>query len=416
VEQIKDNEKGIFVIFTAILLIMLMYILGLAVDSGILELNDLRVQRAADAGAVVGGDKIGNLPKEEVESLALYVAQDNMDINNLFYNSNNIAEYIKTNLVSNTLYVDTKAATETFFIGKAVQGNPYWDVVGSAAAQKSPVALTLLLDISSSMEKPAFWNYDSEQPYGKTRLEVLQDITRAVVDNFDEDMGVFTIVEIHSNSNHITYPITEPFDAGKAHRKIDAFNPRGLSNFHHGLIQANKELKIWEQSRGRRDEDFRKVIVLISDGAPNNNKGKSNRYPNGCPSSNGEDNLVWPILEADQSRENGTTLFSIGIGQDDPVGRYRDAFQTLPTHEGNQNDDNSPGVPGAYYMKDITLRRLVNDPAGRNDPPFPENCIPNYEEISNKPQGKHIEINDPYYNIDSIMEQITKKTQLRLIK
>jgi len=432
-----NREKGIYTVFTAICLVMLMYVLGLAIDSGVLELDSLRLQRASDAAAVVAGSRIGNIAPDKVELLAELVAKDNMDVHNLYYDENNLASYITTNLIDNTeININTNTLSDTFFIGQVVEGKDQWSLQAKASAHKRPVAVVLVVDKSGSMNCPADpfmpceqertclkwqrkpwrgwycvdwsdeWDCVSNPSHHKcqpSKMDKLKEAANIFVDSFNEDKDIFSVVA-YSNDADVEYNITEDFNKEAIKATISQLNGNGWTNLHDGVIKAREQLALLPDAVGEGYESYQKVIVLITDGAPNRHEGNMHSYPSGCPSSSTRETLVWPILEADLARNENTLIFGIGIGQADD--NTWDSFQTQPT---NSN-------PGTYLLKSIMFRRIVNDQTnGWSDPQFPNNCFPGYSELYTNPVGEYLEsphVDDIYY----MLEQVSLSIQMKLTK
>ncbi len=390
-----NNEKGVYLVFVSIFLVALLYLLGLAIDAGKLELDKVRLQRASDAGAIVGGSRIGDIAKTDVEKLAVLVAKDNMNIHKLFYDNKNIANYITAKMLTNTdLAVNANTDTETFIIGKAVKGKANWNLYSNAASQKRPVAVVLVLDISGSMN-------DTIKGTKKTKLDALKSAAQTFVNSFDEAKDVFSLVTFSDNSS-VPYVLAKPFSKATLNQKITNLSADGWTNTDSGVKAANGQLDNIASVVGPGYDAYLKVIVLITDGAPNRNNGSN--YPNSCPSNYNKKDIVYPILESDKARSKGTVVFSIGIGQQDS--NTFDAFQTQPTDSD----------PGQSLIKRVMLHRLANDPSsGASDPSFPSGCFPDYKQISDKPLGRYLESTDPN-DISYMLNQVSLEIQMRLTK
>lgn len=400
-----DNEKGIYTIFTALMLVMLMFVLGFAIDSGKLELDRTRLQRAADAGAVVAGSRIGNISTEDVESLAVEVAKDNMDLHGHYYDLSNIADYITATVTNNTqVDVDTKTESETFIIGKVVNGSTSWTLTAAAASHKRPVAVVLVVDVSGSMAETSQGDYRCQYACDhRSRLDMLKTAATAFVNSFDEDKDIFSVVS-YSDTARIIHPITDEFNKETVISRINSLQPSGWTNTHDGVVKARAELNRLPDAVGDGYEAFKKVIVLITDGAPNRISNENRPYPNGCPQDSTKECVVLPIIEADLARQEGAIFFGIGIGQEDPITNL--PFQTQPTDRGS----------GIYYLKNIMFRRIVNDQVeGWQDPQFPESCFVGYDYLTAESQGQYLQspnADDIHY----MLNQVSLAIQLRLTK
>lgn len=427
-----SNDKGFYMVFTAIALVALLYVVGLAIDVGKLELDRTKLQLSADAGAVVAGSRIAKISPTGVEDLALLVARDNMDRYGLFYDTNDVGSYIQSRIYNDNTEVEvsTNTDTETFLIGKAVRGQPNWSLQAAASAHKRPVAVVLVVDKSGSMNCPADpsipcqytgrclrwgwrgciqregWDCVSDPSHptcSPSKLDKLKEASNVFVDSFNEDRDVFSVVA-YSDDAEVTYNIAANFNKVAIKASIDSLRGNGWTNLHDGIKKSRDQLASLPDIVGEGCASYRKVIVLITDGAPNRHEGNWRNYPDGCPDSSTREALVWPILEADLARNENTLIFGIGIGAADD--NLYDSFQTQPT---NSN-------PGTYLLKSVMFRRIVNDQTGGwSDPQFPSSCFQGYAELSSHPRGEYLEspdIDDIYY----MLEQVSLAIQMKLTR
>lgn len=383
-----NDEKGIYVTFVAIILVAMLYFIGLAIDGGVMEFRRMHLQRATDAAAVVGGSRIGDISKSDVEKLALLVAQDNMQANGLTFDAKNI----NTKMVTNTnLEVSTLTPSNTFIIGHWVNGTSVVDLSAVAASQKRPVAVTLVVDTSGSM--------NDSIGKGRTKLDALKSAAKTFVNSFDETKDALSLVTFNESAT-ASYPLAKPFSKADLSKVIDGLNANGKTNTDSGMTLANAELNKVASVIGAGYDAYLKVIVLITDGAPNLNAG--GKYPAGCPSDQNKKDIVFPILQADYARANGTVVFTIGIGSQDS--NVKDAFQTQPT---------SSGV-GSSLIKRVMLHRLANDITSASaDPVFPTSCFANFD--ASKPTGRYLESTDPN-DISYMLNQVSLAIKMRLTK
>lgn len=389
-------EKGIYTVFTAVVLVALLYLLGLAIDSGKLEIDRTLLQRASDAASVVGGSRIGVISSTEVEELSSLVALDNFESVN---GQGSAREVVSEVINSNEVSVKISSTFDTFFSGKVVRGNSNWNLSRTSSAIKRPVAVVLVLDVSGSMTETAKGDYNCDEVCGpESRLQVLKRAAKAFVEEFDQEKDAFSVVTF-SDFSEVVYPISTPFSQDDINSRIDSLSAKGWTNTHSGLVQARSQLhQLSEVTRGA--DAFKKVIVLITDGAPNRNSASAGNYPEGCPSSDHRPDLVWPVIEADLARREGVTIFGVGIGQEDL--KTDSSFQTLPTDT----------TPGMYLLKSFMFRRLVNAPVF-TDPDFPEECFGSYEQISDFARGQYLQSPDDY-QVSEMLSQVSLSIRMKL--
>lgn len=388
------NEKGIYTVFTAITLVMLMFVLGLAIDSGRLELDRTRLQLASDAGAVVSGSRIGDMSKADVEKLGRLVAQDNMKANRLFFDSNNVGNYITAVMTTNNdVEVTSKTVSETFFIGKVVSGKPSWNLSAPAAAKKRPVAVTLVLDVSRSMNEKASSTCTRNC---QTKLSALKSAAKVFVNSFDEAKDALSLV-VYSDTATVKYTLAKPFSKTQLSNVIENLQVDNRTNIHAGMISARQQFVNMPTVVGAGYEAYQKVIVLITDGAPNLNAGT--KLPAGCNPVSGAENIVLPVIEADLARADNILVFGIAIGTTDT--NLTNYYQTL---------NNSS------LIKTVMFHRLVNafGDAG-SDPAFPTSCVPAFKDIASKPVGRYLQSAEGQ-DISYMLNEVSLEIQMKLTK
>lgn len=392
----ENKEEGVYVVFLAIILLPILYLIGWGLDSSNLQLAKIRLQRAVDAGAYVAASHIGKLSKEEIEKLAVLVTQDNINLYNKSFGQELLVSNIKAQLIDkNTVEVKALLEKDTFIIGRMVSGKNKWDVVSEAAAIKRPVAISIVLDITGSMQER------SNGVGSPTRLELLKSASKTFINAFDENKDAISLVTYNSNSK-TEYPLSHPFSKKELSVIIDGLEASGMTNMHSGVKKGREELDKLTTIVPKGYDHYVKVIILITDGAPNANSGGN--YPYGCSTYKNSEDMVYPILEADYAREQDIVVFAIAIGAEDPV--TASVWQTQPTNT----------YPEYTYLKKFMMKRLVNDQVnGTSDPQFPKTCIKEYSDISNKPNGQYLE-SPKAEDINYMLQSVRLSIQTRLIK
>jgi Flp pilus assembly protein TadG len=432
--RLLEAEDGIYLVFLAVLLIPLFFVVGLSMDSARLELDALHVQRAADAATVAATSRIGEVTDPEILDIARRVGRDNFDRNGLYYAAAQLGDYVKPLFHDpNTLSVSTHSISEPYIIGKVVDGKDNWDVNGYAKGQRRPVEIVIVADVTGSM------SIDN-------KIEHLKEAAKGFVNNFNEKTDFISLVSYSTYLNpgaapyyrhrQHNYPIgtdyisnpTNPtanrnFSQDHLNAAIDLLGAAGATNIQSGMIGGIEEIYRLRQLIGLdKAAAFLKVIVLITDGSPNENSGAFNNAPDpalvvqtvpapdsSCPpyssgAMNRED-FIYPLLVADWARRNGILLFTIGIGTQAPGNTF---------YQGGTD----------MLLRPFFLRRMGNAPLPPPDPitglplPDPElpaTCIPNYETMSNYARGEYLETPDAN-DLAALLQRVARSIQSRLIE
>ncbi len=420
-----DKDGGFIFVFLAIAIVTLLLMMGLAADSARLYLDSMRKQRAADAGTVAGTFKIADLQsvpevtkKDIIETITNQVSEDNFSLNRIPFDPANrdfhfFSEFNPNDNGVMSVTARVKSETDTIIMGKWVTGDDQWLIEERAKGIRRPVAVTLLLDVSGSMQLP------SRNGCGSciTKMEALKIAANGFVAGLDPAIDRVSITT-YSNHSGIKYPEIPAdrlaINVDKVNAIIDSLVPEEYTNIHHGLWNASIEATHPSLPPG-----VLKVIILVTDGAPNRSMRSSEnpeydpttRYdyvPGSCPDlDNGladsrnrktKDDYLQAIMEADRIRAQGVLIFTVGIGEPDT--NQSSAYQNL----GNDK-----------LLKRPFLNRVSNHAdRGAEDPhEFP--CVPNYEQLSEAPAGQNLESDDAN-DLPQLLFSILRKIQARLVE
>lgn len=440
-EQTPDlrDESGIYIFLLALVLVPLFFVVGLALDSAKLEIDSLRVQRAADAATMAGSSRIGELSDSAVLQLAQLVIQDNFTRNGLFYDVQHLPDYMTAAFnAGHALSVTTRTPSTTYIIGKVVgeEGQGLTFVRGRATGERRRVALVLVADVTGSMQVSAF---------GLTKIDALKAAARRFVDVFDEKNDFVSLVSYstalnaqasaylrHRSHNYsmgtdFIRSSSDPaqnrnFSKSRLGARIDSLQASGRTNIESGMVGGIEEVHSLPALIGAEEAaSYMKVIVVFTDGSPNENSGDFDNaadpsravseltFPPGCPDrESSKKDFIYPLLLGDWARRNETLVFAVGLGEPAPP----DSEQ--PFYQGGTDNNLRP-----YF-----LRRLANAPSFPTDPetgepvPDPElaaACLASYAEVADYSRGEFLQTPDPN-QLDNLLQQIARSIQFRLIE
>ncbi len=445
------DERGVYLVFLAVLLVPLLYVIGMAIDSAQLEIDSLRVQRAADAGAVVGASLIARKTDPEVVAVARAVARDNYDRNVLFYDPAQLDQYIAVPalVTSSTLRVTAVTRSQTHIIGKFVSGEDEYSPAGRAVAQRRPVAIAIVADVTGSMLCPSVGSCGSYgAPAGSRKIDALKVAAKQFVNEFSEQRDFIALV---SYSTYLStsasqyykhrvhdYPLNQDysdvnfinFSKTNIRNKIDGLVANGGTNIQSGVLGGIDELMRLEpmlQAQTRQDaSEFLKVLLLITDGSPNAYLGDISKsvypqsnvdqigIPSGCPAPTGREKYyLYPVRLIEWARQQGILVFTIGVGQ--PINNSTNFYQGGDQSSSNDN-----------YLRTYFMHYLANSPIAHvdsNGNPLPvpaaeqphASCASSYEQLSNTARGEYLE--SPNANdLQSMLQRVALMIQMRLIE
>mgnify|MGYP000146065755 CR=1 FL=1 len=396
----KRCEQGIYLPFLAIAMIALLFVVGFGIDTGKLFLEQLRVQRSADAGTVSGmlaleSPLMPQPTEEQIKKISLAVTQDNFDLNRIKYDKSNPTSYIypSVSLLTQEVSVQTESPAAHFVFGSWVRGSTYTTVHGSAAGVRVPVAISLILDITGSMNAPA---NPSCTGSCESKLDALKRAAVAFINRFDPSRDRISIVTFADQSK-LLHSVGSPFSKDEMKAEVSSLTADGGTGIRGGLFAARADFSAQKNEIKHQN----RFAVLITDGAPTviDEQNPPVKYPIGC----NPDRYVTPdtygynvrrkaqleaIAEADALRSDGVMLFAIGIGPVDPD--TSTPWQTVDDPwQIDPRDPNYVIRPGDFSIKNYALQAIVNDAsAGMNNPSFPVECWRGYSDSSEQPAGE----------------------------
>ncbi len=439
-----ENEKGQAALFSPFLIIGLIILGGLAVDTANVFIQKSRVQRSLDAASMAAITKYANGESDAqiIEDSAIQMATYNF--NRMGIEGEEIVSLtanftIDENSVA-TLEMDADVDTPTFFM-TLVPGADLDTVAisGESSSRRIPAMISLVLDTSGSMD------CNGSCP---EKLQGLKDAANAFVNSFEDGLDEMAIIQF-SNQAEVLHPMT-PLNKALMHTIINNLTAQGWTNIADGVQLGRKEIE------SASNPVAVKAILLFSDGSPNavkpffispknplwknfpeedpeyynfivegetrivrnpenmnqvcsrtyycmwNFKYRDSRY-NYNPHSSSinmyskthlkQEAYHLAILETDYAKTDGTTIYTIGLGE--PANEGSDVYQDA--HAG-------------ALIKSYLLKRIANDPAGAEDPPFVK-----YPNSASHPAGLFFQTPDED-DLVSLFEAVALRLKLRLIE
>lgn len=402
-QLLPGGERGIFIVLFAVVLLALLAMVGLTIDTGMLTLQAAQAQRSVDAAALVGTAHIGVLSETDLVDLARGVARDNLERNNVRYATSNPNQDISVVLdeTDRTLSVAVSSATEPFIMGKVASAQSRFDLIRKAKGKKRPLAVAIAADLSSSMLCRASGGPEPCDYFGGSRLEALLGAGLGFIDSLNEKEDAIAIIGF-AGSTTVVFEMSHPFSAREVKDALMMQSVGyGETNIHAGLAAARAQMAKLESLVGTAGyNDFVKVIALVTDGAPTISNLPARFLPSACRGLRKQRHFIWPILEADQARQDGILVYTVGVGAEDPI--------TDSPWQGGYKDH--------MTLKPYFLRRLANHAdAATEDPAFPDPCIPTYLDMMPYAQGEYqssLDAND----LQAMLNRLWRSSQLRLIE
>jgi Flp pilus assembly protein TadG len=241
----RRGERGVILMLFALVLIVLLAVAGLAVDLGIAHVTMSRLTKAVDAGALSGARHSGG-GTSGIQKIASQTAAANYGVGGL----GAAAAYGVTveQPAADTYRVRVKGATQAPALFSRVLGRDKIDVVSEAEATRYPLDVSLVLDLSGSLERAGA--FDDLQAASKNFLEY-----------FDDSIDQFGIVT-YSTWAEQKMSMRKGFKAtGKS--LIDGLDAISDTNIEEGLRLGKVQL-----DTAPHRESALKVLVLFTDGRP----------------------------------------------------------------------------------------------------------------------------------------------------
>ncbi len=444
--DLVKNKKGQSVLFASFFIIALLITGGVSVDSAHLFLSKAKAQRAVDASAMAGITRYENgiTDSNQIRASALKMAQYNLnqmgisgsEIKNLDANLN-----VDSNRVAR-LTINSTINVPTFFMRLIpAAGLDTITIHVKSTSKRNPAVISLVLDTSGSMDG--------------SKIQALKNAANAFVDSFEDGLDEMAIIGFSYRANLLS--AMAPVNKTSLHSVINRLAADGWTNIAEALAMGRKQIE------ATNNPDAIKAILLFTDGAPNNYRayfinGKNpltKNYPSVNPqyydyiiyAANSPRQAVTPsslsvkcsagsssftncfnnfaykdsrmvtragssaislsnsntsipkesyhlgIIESDYAKTDKVIIYTIGVGTQ--AAQNADPYQDV-------NDEQS--------LKSYFLRRVANDPASRNDPPFPN--LPNNP---THPAGIYFQTPNPNDLVD-IFKTVARKIKLRLIE
>lgn len=457
--KVIRNQSGQIAIATILLTVTFLILGGIAIDIGNIFFHKARLQRALDASIIAGLKVYARKTTNNagVEAATRQMLQYNL--NQMGVSTGEITQNTATLTISATEVATLEAVgtvrINTVFVRLA--GFPTVNISGRASGQRKPAAVSLVLDVSDSM------NY----PTGTPPLAALKKAAKIFVLSFDEmdRMGIVTFDSVASEKLSMQY-----INKNTIKTIIDALTAQAQTAIADGIILGGTEFT----TSLIDNPDMLKALVLFSDGAPTVIRPRFTNANSAVLTPNSgsyyqyiaqstinafgtqfrlmlpPDNIIPPvpsyyftckdtstldkfpscfntytyldsqgvthnsvttisrtsfqvirepyhlaITESDYVRNNDITIYAVGLGDL--------SFPTSDAYQGYNIDET---------VKSVLLRRIANDPAGASDPAF---TPPHPRPGTSKPEGLFFETPDANELI-SLFVKVAKNIQARLIE
>lgn len=372
-------DSGAILALGAIVLFALLLALGMGIDAGNLFLAKERLQRATDAAALKGIELVGTMSDNQAKATSAQIAANNIskDITKMNIDAWNPLTAITTQIISSTstvFRVDGQIDVKPFLMRSlGVSPNTY-QITATSIAQRNKVAVSLVLDISDSMDCPAdgslcyffpFFDCQATPNLSSCKPTKLDHLKVATKQFLQQLAGVSYLSIVTFNSNVAGFYSGDI--ASLDINSIDTLVADGGTNIAGGLNKATNDLLSVSGNP-------QKYIILVSDGAPTaGNKA--------CLTGAFDDRgrYIKAIDESNTARTNGIIVHSIGIGV--PEGIIGDPYED---------------VTAQINLKPVLLRRISNDSASVKDTQFPIACVPSSQNEADYGNiGTYLETPDP---------------------
>jgi len=422
------SEDGVYLPLVAIALVAIITVIGLTQDASKLYVEQLRIQRAADAGTVAGGLLLLRNPQPsagQIENVAKAVADDNLALNGIMNNTpdnqHDATPTVVPPLSPTSVQVETHGESDTLIMGRWVNGRNRHPLSGVSKAVRTKVAVSLILDVTGSMgDKSVLPCGGVGQPDCESKSESLKRAAAEFVRRLDGHIDRLSIVWFSTALDDPTTPgidddailrttsrFANPLDVeGSIAADIETVTHSGTTSIAAGINMAIKDF----QNNATLLADYKKVAVLITDGSPNVEPPTALTGACATISNLKQRAQVAGIRAADALREYAT-VYAIGIGPPDP--NTATAFQS------------SGGGPGGVedsYLKTFFMNRVANDSAvSASDKKYsaggtegaPVGCIDSYSDISTKAAGESLGTPDGT-QLGLLLNRIAQKILLKL--
>ncbi len=241
--ETKNKKRGSILLLFALSLVAIFLILGMSVDVGTAYVTHSRLSQSVDAG-VLAGARNSSQGNAQMEAIALQVARAN------YTGDQPIAYTVRISVPARdtkrvSLTAKTKAANR---FSTAVLGRNSTDISVAAEATRYPLDLSLVLDVSYSLQ----------------RNLVFDDMQRAAIGflNFFDDSVDQVGIASYSTWATENRPVQKNFHLS-GRRVIRRLRPISDTNIQEGLRVSKDQLDAAMQRPGAL-----KIAVLFTDGRP----------------------------------------------------------------------------------------------------------------------------------------------------
>lgn len=441
------NERGQSVLFASFFTIALLIVGGVSVDGAHLFLEKSKAQRAVDASAMAGITQYENgiTAPDQIRDAAIAMARYNL--NQMGISQNEIQALDATlNVDSNhvaRLAISSTINVPTFFMRLIpTAGLASITIRVKSTSKRNPAVISLVLDTSGSMDG--------------SKIQALKTAANAFVDSFEDGLDEMAIIGFSYRANLLSS--MAPVNKTALHAVINQVYADGWTNIAEAMSMGRQQIE------NANNPEAVKAILLFTDGAPNTYRayfinGKkpplTKNYPATSPQyydyiiyaaesprkvivpstlatkctagssslsncfsnfaykdsrlvtrvgsanislSNSNTSIVKEsyhiaILETDYAKSDDVTVYTVGLGTQ--AAENADPYQNINDHQS---------------IKSYLLRRLANDPTGKNNPSFP-----NLPKDASHPTGVYFQTPNPNDLVD-IFQTVAKRIKLRLIE
>jgi Flp pilus assembly protein TadG len=249
------GRKGQVIVAFALTAAVLLAMIGLAIDLGMVYLVRTKLCAAVDAAALAAGRVA---PQGEstanAEAEKFFVANYPDGLLGATVAEPATALDYDHNDKSWTVTVSTTATVPAYFA--KVVGRNNFTVGATATATVGPIDLVLVLDTSSSLNKPSAQTFED-----------LKEAARDFIDKFTPESDRIGLIRFASGVEE-DYKITgkRGFDKDKIKEKLGSeLHASGYTTAEEALRLAKEQL----DSIPKDDQSRRRIIVFFADGAPN---------------------------------------------------------------------------------------------------------------------------------------------------
>lgn len=240
--RFSESQRGAILVLFVLVLVVLMLCAGLVVDLGVAYVSHGRLVKAVDAGALSGA-RYASRTDAEIEAVVRKVASAN-------YEGALPASYDVDITVpeADTKRIVVSARTQSPALFTRIVGREGFDVAAGAEAMRYPLDLSLVLDISYSLER-------------NDAFDALQDASVQFVDYFDESIDQLGLVTYTTWAEERMAP-AKGFKA-RMQSTIRSLSAISDTNIEEGLRLGKRQL----DNVRARDNAIR-LVVLFTDGRP----------------------------------------------------------------------------------------------------------------------------------------------------